>query len=590
MGKLLRVYSNKMFVIFSGIILIGITSMTLILSIYLEELYKTQSKELIDELTNKTDNAFQHYFGNMDRMAIQLMTNKNVTRILRSDYDQMPPEDKLSYRKEAEGILMNVISPIFEMRRVSVFSDSTFFTVGVSETKNGIKKVKYEYIEYLKQYFQDQSRDIYISPASTDLWSDNQTELVSFVRCIRYGDGKVGFIEIQQDYDNLYDELQTDSADNAPYIQVNNRDNEKIFSSRKKNKTLQTILKENFIQCLGKEVLNGNGYYYKVSQQNDYQLLIFVAQSKDLLFQYYYRQRTLMITGTLVLLCVLFLTSWYASKRLTRPLRQLKKQMNELNIEKLSEHLEIDADDYDEIKQIYETFNNMNEKLQESISALIESKKLEYRAQRASLQSQISPHFIGNTLTVIGAKGYECGVFAVDEMCVLLSTMMRYITKQSDFCTTIANEVAYTEMYLKLIKYRYEERFDYQIDVDDRIKEVKIPMLIIQPIVENSILYGFIPEKPNLKVWVTGEYCDQEWKIIVKDNGQGFSDQKRKELLEKLKSYESNQELSGLGNVNVGLINSYLRLKLDNNGNNILFDIISNGEFTQVIIGGEIDV
>ena len=112
-----------MFVIFSGIILIGITSMTLILSIYLEELYKTQSKELIDELTNKTDNAFQHYFGNMDRMAIQLMTNKNVTRILRSDYDQMPPEDKLSYRKEAEGILMNVISPIFEMRRVSVFSD-----------------------------------------------------------------------------------------------------------------------------------------------------------------------------------------------------------------------------------------------------------------------------------------------------------------------------------------------------------------------------------------------------------------------------------------------------------------------------------
>ena len=82
MGKLLRVYSNKMFVIFSGIILIGITSMTLILSIYLEELYKTQSKELIDELTNKTDNAFQHYFGNMDRMAIQLMTNKNVTRIL----------------------------------------------------------------------------------------------------------------------------------------------------------------------------------------------------------------------------------------------------------------------------------------------------------------------------------------------------------------------------------------------------------------------------------------------------------------------------------------------------------------------------
>ena len=127
MGKLLRVYSNKMFVIFSGIILIGITSMTLILSIYLEELYKTQSKELIDELTNKTDNAFQHYFGNMDRMAIQLMTNKNVTRILRSDYDQMPPEDKLSYRKEAEGILMNVISPIFEMRRVSVFSDSTIF-------------------------------------------------------------------------------------------------------------------------------------------------------------------------------------------------------------------------------------------------------------------------------------------------------------------------------------------------------------------------------------------------------------------------------------------------------------------------------
>lgn len=562
--------------------------MLLTLNLQLNDLYKEQASDLIDELTQKTDNAFRHYLGNMDRMAIQLMTNPDVKTILKSDYNEMTEQEKLSCRQQAESILMNVISPIFEMRRVTMFSDSVFFTIGVSETRKDIDKYKKQQLDFLKKYFEDDSAEFYISPIQTDLWSDNQTELVTFTRCVRLGGGKLGFIEIQQDYDNLWEELKGEEEE-APVIQVNNSENKMIFLNQDANRKMDADIYNNFRLYLGKGVVDGSDYYYQISAQEDYNLIIFVAHSKHFLFQYYYDQRNVMVVISISVLLILFVASWYLSKRLTKPLKLIKKQMDKLTINNLNHYLKKDSHEFDEMNQIYDAFNNMNLKLQESIESLIESKKMEYKAQRASLQSQISPHFIGNTLTVIGAKGYEKGVVEVDEMCVLLSQMMQYITNQSDFTTTIEREMKYTEMYLKLIKYRYEERFHYNIQMDERIDSIKIPMLLIQPIVENSILHGFSPEKPVLKVLIRGEMEDNQWKIIVEDNGKGFSEQTKKNLMQKLEEYEASNKIAGLGNVNVGLVNSYLRLKLDNN-KKVLFDIISNSSYTQVIIGGEIDI
>ena len=588
MKRAFRLYGNKMFLIFSFIIMIGIGSTTLMINFGLEELYQEQSEDLVDELTNKTNNAFLHSLGNMDRMAIQLMTNPEVNEILRLDYSKLSEQEKLSYRTDAEAILMNVISPIFEMRRVSIFSDTLFFTVGVSEVKNSVQEAKSNYIDFLKSYFKDETKEFYISPKTTDPWSDNTTSLIYFVRCIRYGNEKLGFIEIQQDYDEIYEELGVDFNEPSPYIQVNNVQNELLFNNRDTDLFLDEIIEFGLENYQKEQVLNSKEYYFQTSQQEKYELIILVAQSKELLFEYYYLQRKLLLLGMAILLLVLFGTSWYVAKCLTKPLKDLKEQMNQLNLNTLSELIETDDSAYDEMKQIYQAFNNMNEKLQDSIEALVESKKMEYKAQRAALQSQISPHFIGNTLSVIGAKGYECGAYVVDEMCVLLSSMMRYLTEQSDFTTTIEQEVEYTIMYLRLIKYRYEERFEYEVIIDPSMENLRIPRLILQPIVENSVLYGYSPQKQHLKVCIIGEIREHKWCIKVQDNGQGFSEEKKKQLLDKIRDYESSGKIAGLGNVKVGLMNSYLRLKLENK--NHTFDIISDENRTCIVLGGEFDV
>ena len=365
MKRAFRSYGNKMFLIFSFIIMIGIGSTTLMINFGLEELYQEQSEDLVDELTNKTNNAFLHSLGNMDRMAIQLMTNPEVNEILRLDYSKLSEQEKLSYRTDAEAILMNVISPIFEMRRVSIFSDTLFFTVGVSEVKNSVQEAKSNYIDFLKSYFKDETKEFYISPKTTDPWSDNTTSLIYFVRCIRYGNEKLGFIEIQQDYDEIYEELGVDFNEPSPYIQVNNVQNELLFNNRDTDLFLDEIIEFGLENYQKEQVLNSKEYYFQTSQQEKYELIILVAQSKELLFEYYYLQRKLLLLGMAILLLVLFGTSWYVAKCLTKPLKDLKEQMNQLNLNTLSELIETDDSAYDEMKQIYQAFNNMNEKLQD---------------------------------------------------------------------------------------------------------------------------------------------------------------------------------------------------------------------------------
>lgn len=152
-----------------------------------------------------------------------------------------------------------------------------------------------------------------------------------------------------------------------------------------------------------------------------------------------------------------------------------------------------------------------------------EQQKMEYKM----LASQINPHFLYNTLETIRMKAYTAGDKEVATAIKLLGKSMRYVLENSGTAfTSLQNELNHIEIYMRIQKLRFGEKFDYTFVIDDGIdvgRCITLPLLL-QPVVENAILHGLEEKETGGLVTVriahaadSGEMC-----IAVSDNGCGM--------------------------------------------------------------------
>lgn len=150
-------------------------------------------------------------------------------------------------------------------------------------------------------------------------------------------------------------------------------------------------------------------------------------------------------------------------------------------------------------------------------------KNLNELANLSALQARVNPHFLYNSLNSIAALIRSKSEDA-EEMVIALSELFRYhiLPEQSDF-VTLAEELSIIETYLAIEKIRFGDQLMYAIEVDSSCKALKIPRLLVQPLVENAIKHGTSKmEKGHLKV--SANQTAGRLNIEVFDNGPGFSD------------------------------------------------------------------
>ncbi|HBW12633.1 MAG TPA: sensor histidine kinase [Proteiniclasticum sp.] len=164
--------------------------------------------------------------------------------------------------------------------------------------------------------------------------------------------------------------------------------------------------------------------------------------------------------------------------------------------------------------------------------------KVEYRA----LQSQINPHFIFNSLNTISAFTREKPEKARD-LLIALAAYFRNSIKTQDGFVSIYEELEYVNAYLELEKARFEDRLEVTLSIEDHLK-MKVPCLILQPIVENAILHGAMKRKKGI-VHISVESIGEDVEISIKDNGQGIPEK----VLEALREGETKEFSIGLFNV-----------------------------------------
>ncbi|OMD36686.1 sensor histidine kinase [Paenibacillus odorifer] len=244
----------------------------------------------------------------------------------------------------------------------------------------------------------------------------------------------------------------------------------------------------------------------------------------------------------------------YRVKRLSRHMQKVTNEKFDL--------IQID-EGQDEIGDLIHNFNRMTTKINSLINDVykleIQKNNLEMERVRAELnflQSQMNPHFLFNTLNAILVVCTKNNYSDVTDIIKSLSKLLRRLLSWKEDLVTLEEEMTFIEMYLKIEKFRFRDKFDYQFEIDEQSLQYKIPKLSMQPLVENSCKHGLQAIEGLGIIKVKTEIEDSRLQVTISDNGKGIEPNQLKEILFNVQNEEAS---SG---TNIGIRNVYRRLEL----------------------------
>lgn len=208
----------------------------------------------------------------------------------------------------------------------------------------------------------------------------------------------------------------------------------------------------------------------------------------------------------------------------------------------------------DEIEEIAVQVNKMMASMRELNQKNLELAEINNRMEIQNLQAQLNPHFIYNTLDNIRYLIVQDAAKA-DELIGRFTRILRYSINNTKQNVSLQEDMEYIEDYLVIQKTRFGNRFSYRVDMEPECETVLLPKLLLQPLLENSLKYGF-KKKNEICVNISGRIEGEYLVLRVKDNGAG----QPKTTMETLRSMLSRGEINTVHN---GLQNIHRRIVLE---------------------------
>lgn len=207
-----------------------------------------------------------------------------------------------------------------------------------------------------------------------------------------------------------------------------------------------------------------------------------------------------------------------------------------------------------EVKKLSDSLNSMIEKIEYLLLAVKIDETNLREAELELLQAQINPHFLYNTLDTIVWLAEAGKQDKVVEMVTCLSDFFRTSLNHGNGMFTLREEERHLRSYLHIQQVRYQDILEYEINFPDSLKEVIIPKITLQPIVENALYHGIKNRRGRGRIIVNAISIDNDVIISVVDNGIGMTTERLNEVINRLeqtnKGGDEKQDFYGLYNVN----------------------------------------
>lgn len=257
-------------------------------------------------------------------------------------------------------------------------------------------------------------------------------------------------------------------------------------------------------------------------------------------------------------------------------------------IKRLADHMEsgntgvifTDRNGAQELDVLYESFNHLITGMKESTRKVLDANEKQKRAEIRAMQAQINPHFIYNTLNSVSCLAMVNGEEDIADALNSLTRIMRYSISNPEELVTVTEEIEIIRQYEEIQKFCYWDGVSFEYDIDSDASDVLIPKLVIQPLIENSLIHGVNPQNNSMKVCLKVRKLSGKLMISVWDSGTQ-ADIEQMNLLLKDEYSEERKTSDSLGIHNVyGRIHmifgedATLYYRKDENGNTVATIII----------------
>ena len=257
-----------------------------------------------------------------------------------------------------------------------------------------------------------------------------------------------------------------------------------------------------------------------------------------------------------VLLSIIFAITLYffITARLTRPIQILKKKMRQAANGDLE--AKVKSTGRDEITDLGHSFNLMLEKIKNLLHQNLQEKELIQKAELRTLQAQINPHFLYNTLDSVIWMAEAGKKDQVIKLVQAFSQFFRISLNKGRDWISIQSEIDHIHNYLVIQQMRYSDILDYEIDIDPSVLPHATLKMTLQPLVENAIYHGIKNKRGKGLIRISGHIVDHDILLIVEDNGIGMSAERLAAVLSELRvpnlyEQESAEQARGFGLYNV---------------------------------------
>jgi len=580
-------FLNKMFFLFTVIIFVIFSVVALIITNLVSSVLTNKDNHYNQFVRVNLNNYMQQRFDNIHQLVMltnsqELQQNDPVLKFL-----QNTAELSGDYVSDYNGFKRYIYS-LFSFDRdicgIEVYKNADAQIFNFTRNKTGINhadpSVNKEIIDLSKL----QTQNIIVSPAlynseiqgysytlSTNLKILNIFKNVAVLTFIMDTAGITRLIDSY--YQTAYGE-----------IYVVTKDNNVLFSSSGDYYgQLFPISKEKLI--VKNTVLNGKKMIVNSYSKNEVGLVIIQLIPKGLGNESIFTINTIVIIALFLSIFITIIFSFTISSLFSKRIMLVTDYYARVQAGDLSGRIPIDKSE-DEITMISRSFNKMCENLQKYIENeyILELNKKDFEVRLKNteiktLQAQINPHFMYNTLEMIRMRANMDGARSAGDMILVLSKLLRNSIKEN-ILITIDEEIQTAKLFIKLYEMKYDN-ISVEFNVDKILYRFAIIRNTIQPILENSIVHGY---RNNViyRIAVTAEMDKNDTDIIitVTDNGKGLTPDELNRisrLLEESPDIELNYTNVGLSNVN-----DRLRLIFGNSSRIIVSSVLNEGTIVEI--------
>ncbi|THF74324.1 sensor histidine kinase [Cohnella fermenti] len=347
--------------------------------------------------------------------------------------------------------------------------------------------------------------------------------VVSFVRSLAYRNQLIGYLVLNVKANMLAQMLEGESpganrvlldAAGQPLLQVGNIPDPSVWAQWKNKLDSSTgIIRIN--EQAGKD---GEMIVYSRINHSNWTLVQFTSWSSITKGSVRLAYMIGMISAAAIVSALLL--ALLLSRQITKPIFQLIHIMKHEQI--IGNKMEIPLDyrnEFGYLFSVYRKLMNRNDELYESL----ELRHIQLRkAEIATLQANINPHFLYNTLDQLNWMAISQDQHNISRILELMGRMFRIGLSNGNSHITVADELRHVEAYLEIQKVRMGDALVYRIDSTEEVDGLYMPKMLLQPFVENSIVHGF-NERGSGSILVTVRVREDRLVICVDDDGSGLA-------------------------------------------------------------------